>query len=237
MKKGSKILFTILLGFSMLPAFAGKIRTEGSAMLSSGYIWRGDYVCGANFMPCIAFKYDNVQLQTYSFLAIDDSYKEIDWELSWKVKDFTLYLADYFFLETGTGTLEDYFNFRKGETTHIQEAIIGYEPHSIPFCARWFTFIHGDWLPSDGKPTFSSYLELETYHKFDSERTLSFKAGSSIFKGAYTDYTKDFAVIHLELKYAREIAFSGFSMPLSVSYVINPDWRCAYANATVGIKF
>ena len=225
----------ILLGEAAARAQGFKV--SGTATLSSGYIWRGDKVCGVQINPSIKATYKGFALESYGFLALDGSYKEIDWDLSWTYKDFSFHLADYFYRGAGYLRPEDYFNFKKGETTHISEFILCYEPAKLPFCARWFTFFYGDWLPDSGRPTFSSYLELEAYHDFSHGGRLSGFVGSSILKGQYTGYTKDFAVVHLEIRYSRTIDLGPVSLPLSASYILNPFAGTSFLNASVGISF
>ena len=102
-------------------------------------------------------------------------------------------------------TPENYFNFRKGETNHIQEVILCYEP--------------------------------EVFYEFTPDSKLSLLCGASVFKGNYTGYTKDFAIIHLELRYRHNLTFEKFSIPLQISYVINPYSKRSWLDAGVGIEF
>ncbi|MBQ9475574.1 MAG: hypothetical protein IJU69_04890 [Bacteroidales bacterium] len=236
-----RCIIIVVFLFTAAVARAGDFRVSGSMELASGYIWRGDRVCGVQISPSLTLSYKGFALQSFGYLALDGSYKEIDWDLSYSWKDFSVHIADYFYRGTGYVMPENYFNFRKEDTTHIVEAIFCYEPEKLPFCARWFTFVYGDWIPDAegkrGKPSFSSYLELEGYYNFQSAGKLSLFMGSSIFKGAYTAYQKPFAVIHLELRYAYSLNLGKVSMPLSAGFILNPYSKAAYLNASVGISF
>ena len=220
---------------------ARKFSVSGAIETHTAYLWRGSKECGAHVAPCLSFGYGNLMLQSYGFLSYDGNYKEIDWDLSYKIGDFTFHLADYYARLSSYTTPENYFNFRKGETNHIQEAIICYEPHKLPFAIRWFTFFHGDWLREAdgtlGRPSFSSYLEPEIYHEFTPDSKLSLLCGASVFKGGYTSYTKDFAVIHLELRYRHYISLNSVRFPLQISYVLNPYSKKCWLNAGVGVEF
>ena len=220
---------------------APRFSVDGSVELYSAYIWRGDKVCGTQFSPCINFNYGRWRLQSFGFLAIDNSYKEIDWDLSYSFKDFSLHFADYFYHGSGYPRPENYFDFSKARSTHVLEGIVCYEPEALPIAARWFTFVFGSWLPlADGSPgrnAFSSYLELEAYHKFDAGGKLSLFCGSSVLKGAYTAYTRDFAVIHLELRYTRDLEIGAVRSPVTASYTVNPYARTSFLNAGVGVRF
>ena len=153
-----------LLVCQALPA--QKFSVDGSVELYSAYIWRGDKVCGAQISPFVNFHYGAWTLQSFGFLAIDNSYKEIDWDLSYKYKDFSLHIADYFYHGFAFPLPEDYFDFKKASSTHVLEGILCWDSSTLPLAAKWFTFVFGSWLPSTGENAFSSYLELEAYHKF-----------------------------------------------------------------------
>ncbi len=228
-----------LLVCQALPA--QKFSIDGSVELYSAYIWRGDKVCGAQISPYVNFHYGAWTLQSFGFLAIDNSYKEIDWDLSYSFGDCSLHFADYFYHGFAFPQPEDYFDFKKASSTHVLEGIVCYEPEKLPIAARWFTFVFGSWLPqadgSLGRNTFSSYLELEAFHRFDNGGKLSLFCGSSVLKGAYTNYTRDFAVIHLELRYTRDLDIAGAAVPVTASYTINPYAHTSYLNAGVGIRF
>jgi hypothetical protein len=101
--------------------------------------------------------------------------------------------------------------------------------------------VHGDWLPQAdgtlGRASFSSYLEPEIYHMFTPNSRLSLFCGASIFKGGYTSYTRDFAIINLELRYRHHLDFDHFRIPLQISYMINPYRKTSWLSAGVGIEF
>ena len=215
-----RIIFALfLLTCPLLPA-AGQsaFSVDGSLVASSAYLWRGEQVCGLHFNPDITFRFGDFTVEHYSFLALDGLYKEIDWDLSYSLGNFTFHLADYYWFYSGTGATEDFFNWHKGATNHIDEAAIVYESGTLPFKAAWFTFFWGDWLPdSAGNPdrlSFSSYLELETWKDFGEYGRGTLNLGFSVLKGSYTGYSKDFMPIHAELRYGKTIDFDRFSIPL-----------------------
>lgn len=242
MKRLSTSLLSIILATILaIPTYADKITASGSLEAYSAYMWRGSKECGVHVAPCLALQWGGFELQSYGFVSFDGTYKEIDWDISYTVKDFTFHLADYYARLSSYTTPENYFSFKKGETNHIQEAIICYEPAKLPFAVRWFTFLHGDWIPNQdgtlGKPSFSSYLEAELYHKFSPNSKLSILCGASIFKGSYTGYTKNFAVINTELRYSYHIPIKSIQIPLTVSCIVNPYKKTCWLNAGAGIKF
>lgn len=237
-----RLLFVFALVLSnVLHLDARKFSVSGSVETYTAYLWRGSKECGAHAAPCLSFSYGNFTLQSYGFISYDGYYKEIDWDISYKVGDFTFHLADYYARLSTYQTPENYFDFRKGSTNHIQEVILCYEPQKLPFAIRWFTFVNGDWLPQAdgtlGRASFSSYLEPEIFYQFKENSRLSLFCGASVFKGNYTKYTKDFAVIHLELRYRHQFMFGKVNIPVQVSFVTNPYSGKTWLNAGAGIAF
>lgn len=237
-----RLLFVFALVLcNVLHLDARKFSVSGSVETYTAYLWRGSKECGAHAAPCLSFSYGNLTLQSYGFISYDGYYKEIDWDISYKVGDFTFHLADYYARLSTYQTPENYFDFRKGSTNHIQEVILCYEPQKLPFAIRWFTFVNGDWLPQAdgtlGRASFSSYLEPEIFYQFKENSRLSLFCGASVFKGNYTKYTKDFAVIHLELRYRHQFMFGKVNIPVQVSFVTNPYSGKTWMNAGAGIAF
>ena len=106
---------------------------------------------------------------------------------------------------------------------------------------KWFPFFWGDWIPNDdgtpGSLSLSSYLELATYHSFEEYGTIGLNLGISVFRGAYTGYSKAFMPIHLELSYDKSLEVGSFSIPLRAFVVLNPYRRTLEAGASVGFAF
>lgn len=237
-----KLLVAIFIAlWCITSSEARNFSVSGSIATHAAYLWRGSKECGAHVVPCLTLGYGNLTLQSYGFISYDGDYKEIDWDLSYRIGDFTLHLADYYARLSSYTTPENYFDFRKGSTNHIQEVILCYEPQKLPFAIRWFTFVNGDWIPEAdgtlGKPSFSSYLEPEIFHQFNENSRLSLFCGASVFKGGYTKYTKDFAVIHLELRYRHEFSIGKVTLPVQLSFVTNPYSKKTWLNAGLGIAF
>ena len=57
--------------------------------LSSAYLWRGDAVCAFHVAPDVSLSLGNFTLEHYDYLALDGSYKEIDWDLIYRAGDFS----------------------------------------------------------------------------------------------------------------------------------------------------
>ena len=239
MKRFITIISALILSAAALAE--SPVKVSGTANIQSAYLWRGEKVCEINFNPILEASIGGFTAQAFAYLPFDGTYKEIDIDFFYTIGPWSLHVADYFIRFKNSPLKENYFDFNKQTTGHLLEGILCYTPASIPVSAKWFTFFFGDWIPesdgSRGRPTFSSYLELEAHHDFDTWGRGSFVLGSCILKGPYTAYTKDFAVIHCELKYTKTLELGAVKVPLSVSYLVNPYARTSFMNAGVGLSF
>ena len=122
-----KALLAIIAVTVIASPMHGKPRAwvDGSAVISTAYLWRGDRVTGFHAAPDLRFHLGKFTLENYSFLALDGSYKEIDWDLSFTVGDFTFHAADYFARYDWYDGPEDWFSWKKGATNHIDEVVRG----------------------------------------------------------------------------------------------------------------
>ncbi|MBO6168942.1 MAG: hypothetical protein J6O51_03115 [Bacteroidales bacterium] len=231
---------TLLLAPAALHA-GSPVKVSGTAILQSAYLWRGEKVCEVNFNPVLEASIGGFTAQAFAYLPFDGSYKEIDMDFFYTLGPWSLHVADYFIRFAADTAPENFFDWRKQSTNHIMEGIMCYAPRTVPIEAKWFTFFYGDWIPepdgSRGKTSFSSYLELIGYHDFDKAGRVSLVGGASILKGPYTLYTKDFALIHCELRYTNTIDLGGVKLPVGVSWLLNPYARRVFMNASVGISF
>ncbi len=240
MKRKLLILACALLLPLLLPA-QSRPEVSGALDFNSAYLWRGSRECKSHLAPSVCVEWGHFALETSGYFSFDGTYRELDWDFSFNISDFSLHLADYYSWGGSLEGIRNFFNCRKGETAHIQEVILCYEPSRLPFAVRWFTFLHGDWIPladgSPGRPSFSSYLEGELFYESSVAGRISLTAGASVFKGSYTDYTRNFALVHLELGYTYTFDLGPVTLPVFVCGMWNPYSRSCYANAGLGIHF
>ncbi|MBQ9462442.1 MAG: hypothetical protein IJU68_02150 [Bacteroidales bacterium] len=231
----------MILACAPLRAAGPGFSVDGRVLLSSAYLWRGDRVCGTHFNPDVCLNFGNFTIENYDYLSFDGQYKEIDWDLSWKAGDFTFHLADYYARYASDPGKENFFNWKKGQTNHVDEIALVYDSSLFPLTAKWFTFFWGDWIPdSTGAPdrlSLSSYLELGTYYKSEKWGICSLALGASVLKGSYTNYSRDFAPIHLELKYEKILDAGSIRIPVGASFVVNPYNHSCYGAAWAGFEF
>ena len=232
---------TLLICLALLPVglAAEKPSVDGSLLYSSAFIWRGDKLCGFHLNPNVGVNFGGFRLENNSFFSTDGLFKEIDWDLSYTIGDFSIHILDYF--SHTQGTPEYYFDWRKGLSSHTDEIGLCYESSVIPLNVGWYTYVWGDWLEGeDGKVgplSFSSYLELGTYYEFEGGGTASLTLGASVFKGYHTDYSKYFMPVHVGIGYGKTLSAGSLSIPLEFNIVVNPYRRAVIAGASIGVEF
>ena len=223
-------------------AAAPAAKVDGLAWLSSAYLWRGEQVCGVHFNPCAGVNFGRLRLENADYLAVDGSYKEIDWDLSYTFGNFCLHVADYYFNYTAPGVRENYFSWKKGSGNHVDEAVLVYSPARLPLRARWFTFFWGQWRPDSagnpGRNSFESFLELEAWRPVGEYGTFTATLGTSVFKGNYTQYRKALMPVHAAITYTHTVPLGkGLSLPIETSVMCNPYSGACFASAGVGVQF
>lgn len=240
MKKYLLSLWVLLVPV-MMHAGTPKVSLEGSLMISSTYIWRGGAMCGFHFNPDVSLNIGNFCIDHSSYITPDGSYKEIDFDLSYTLGDFSIHIADYYWHSNDDPEVENFFNWKKESTRHFDEVSLVYDSSAIPLKVSWFTFLWGDWIPDDngdrGKMSFSSFLELEVWHEFGPYGRGAFILGTSILPGSYTDYSRSFMPVHIGLNYSKSFDLGFLSIPVGIDLVFNPYSRQCLAAASLGLAF
>lgn len=231
-----KKTFAILAFTCTFASAASAITPSGSLELASRYIWRGTE-CAAG--PCLftsgGLEFGNFTIGAWGAYAFDSSVNELDLSLGYTLGNFTLGLTDYYY-PTLYGMSDKYFNWKSGETGHLLEGTVTYAPEAFPLTLLWSTMLYGD-DRNDDKPAFSSYFEASYAYDFGENNSVSATLGASVLKGFYTGYEQTFSVINIAFSYTKTLEFDKVSMPLSVSYVLNPEQEKSFLTATVGISF
>lgn len=240
MKRNLLLLFLLAYAWTGVGA-KNEVSVHGAVIASTSYLWRGERVCGPHVNPKLSVSVGGFTFETYSYLAFNWQYQEIDFDISYKIGDFSVHIADYYFHDHKLKDDAEYFEWRCGVSNHVDEVSFIYESSAIPLNVRWFTFFWGFWLPDGvqnaGRLSLSSYLELETYHEFGKFGTLSLTVGSSVFRGPYTDFKHYFMPVNLGLRYGKTFTAGNFEFPVEAALVVNPYRKTVLAGASVGIAF
>ena len=241
MKKINKIIkaavMLILFGILLNTNFAkAQESSEGNSSFliksdfMSHYVWRGSQFGAMSVQPTIEYAPGSFGIGSWGSTSFSDNtnLQEVDLYMYYTISDIvTVLLTDYFVAENFAN--DNYFNFSSEDTKHILEASVIFEgTEKIPFSLLLATNFYGnDVVKADESLNYSTYTEL-TYNK-------TFKAvGFSAFLGASLNTpgndlpsiygnTKP-AIVNLGIKIEKKIKITNsFSLPLSVSYIANPD--------------
>ena len=202
--------------------------------MQSKYVWRGMEMMTEEsspvLFPSISYGYEGVYAYVMGGYAINGLYNEVDLGISYSYKWLTVALNDYYY-PTTTIAADNYFDFRKNTTGHWLEGTIAIAPTNFPINILLSNFFYGADKNQEGKQAYSTYVELGAHYDFLADNSLSLAVGAALNKSCYTDYAQGFSVCNIELKYTHTIHFAKeWTLPLNVSYIINPIREKAFVN-------
>jgi hypothetical protein len=88
-----------------------------------------------------------------------------------------------------------------------------------------------------GNQAWSSYAEIGGHYDFDDNNILSLAIGAALNKSFYNDYSSNFSVCNIELKYSHDFSLSNITIPVSVSYIINPYREKSYVSFSTAFRY
>ncbi len=228
MKRISLFILSVMVTLSSLCAQEKQSPLAFSVELSSKYMWRGiEYGTAPVAFPMLTYTYKGFSAFAMGAYAFDGSHQEVDLGISYSLKDFTLGLSDYYY-PSAVGEKDSYFELSNRSTGHSVEAYLTYAPSNVPLWFTLSTYVFGADKDLDGDQAFSSYAEVGYTHSFNDYNALSLALGANLNKGFYTDYEKNFNVVNIALKYATNLTFGKFKLPVSASYILNPYKEKSY---------
>ncbi len=230
--KRSYLLALFTAGF--LTTEAAFAQVDVGAALMSRYVWRGvDYGDSPSLQPALTFTAGGFSIGTwgaYSLAGTDDGvFSEHDLWMSYDIEtesaSFSFIVTDYHY---PVARLK-YFDYAgDGEGAHTIEiagAISG--PESFPISLFAAYNVHND-------PDNSLYIELGYFFTLG-DVELSLFAGGSTGQSAWYGTTKG-ALINTGLTVTKSLVITDtFSLPLSASFIVNPDLEHSYL--VFGIEF
>jgi hypothetical protein len=211
---------------------SGNTSLDVNVDLVSRYLWRGLLLNSSpNIQPYATMNVGNFSVGGWGSYAINNYFAEADLFVSYSIGNVTLTVTDYFSIEQDTTESYDYFNWRKDTTAHTLEGMINWTvSEDFPLSLTAGTMFYGYDLNDNGKPLYSTYFEA-AYPFTVGENTLDVFVGGTPANGYYNDKA---ALVHLGCKASREIKVTdNFSMPLSLSFSVNPAAKRAFFVAAI----
>ncbi len=194
-----------------------------SLAISNVHLWRS-FASGT--APCIEpdiyLSYKNLSLEFWAAYAIDNSYKEVDFILSYATNHFTLTFSDYYCPVAGKP--EQFANFKNSETDHLLEVRTDITfSEKVPICLLAAVFFAGaDIEIEDDKVNqlYSTYFELS--YPFNIVNTpIKLEVGMTPKKGMYADEAK---IFNYGMTITKPIKISkSYSLPTKYKIVYNSD--------------
>lgn len=239
----NRYVITALLLLCSAPLFAQSDLKESNfhlgVELQTKYLWRGMEQMKEESAP-VVFPQLNYQYKGFTGYvcggyAINGKFSEIDLGVSYSYKWLTVGLIDYYYPTTDTPE-DQYFNFKSRDTGHCLDGSVTIAPDNIPAYMLFSCLFAGDDKNEDGKQAYSTYAELGGHYDFLGGHQLGLAVGATFNKSCYNDYTHNFSICNIELKYTYNLMIKDFALPLRVAYVINPVFEKAHVNLSASFE-
>ncbi len=234
-----KIILYFLAALMTLTTFAvnaQSLTASAGADFVTRYIWRGiDINNTPNIQPAVAFGLAGFELGfwgSYTLSNQTSTKDEIDAYLSYVFStdagDFSLLLTDYYFPNAGV-RLGD---FDDGSGAHTLEIGFGYSgTEKFPINLVFYYNFYND-------PGNNTYFEVGypfVVSDIDFSAFVGGTTGSEENPGYYG--SDDLAIINVGISASKEVKVSdNFSLPLSSTFIINPNVELAYFVFGVGFS-
>lgn len=233
----------LLFALALMPVLASAQESHLSlgVQLQTKYVWRGMEMQTEDAAPTLfpSITYSNNGLSAYAMggYSINGKYGEVDLGVSYTKGWFTIGVADYYY-PTLTTNQDQYFNFKSAATGHWFEGYVTITPEKIPASLTLSNFFAGADKNLDGKQAYSTYAELSTWHDFANTDQIAVNLGMAFNKSCYNGYEHGLGICNIEAKYTHTVQFKNdWTLPLSVSYIINPVFEKSFVNFTAGFNF
>lgn len=215
---------------------AGAQTVSVGADAVSRYIWRGtDFGESFSIQPALSVSHGGFEIGSWASYAMDPDaagVNEHDLWLAYTVEtassgSFSLGVTDYYFPVPGGAQFFDFDG--DGLGAHWIEPFASYTgPETFPITLYGAAFVHND-------PDNSVYLQASYPVRVDGAEfglTLGAVGGESPFYG-----TDGFSVVNVGLAASKTIQLKErVSLPVSVSYILNPDSERTFLVFGVGVS-
>lgn len=217
-----------------LRAFANEKTTKlvFETLVFNRHIWRGEQMGDAfTIEPSLTVSKGNFSLNLWAAQTINESYTEIDFIPSYRIKHLTFTFFDYYNPKVGEDN--NYFTFKEGENRHSFELAVNYSANKkFPLNLMLGTFVFGDKNPETGKPFYSTYMEA-TYPFQFLKINIEPIIGMTPIKGYYAN---ELAIINSNLTIKKEFKLTeNLTLPFKMSGIYNPYSDQVFLNFSFGL--
>lgn len=209
--------------------------------IQTKYMWRGMEMMTEDsapvLFPQINYQYDGLFAYVMGATSLNGKYSEVDLGVSYTWNWLTVGINGYYYPTTDSAK-DTYFDFNSHSTGHWWEGVITVAPENVPVSLTLSNFFAGADKNADGKQAYSTYAEIGTHYDFLNDNTIALALGAAFNKSCYNAYEHNFGVCNVELKYTHQVHFrNDFTLPLSVSYIVNPINEKSFVNFTMSFSY
>jgi hypothetical protein len=237
----SLLVLILLLALGSTAAAQEKVTTDASLDLMSRYVWRGaDIASTPSLQPTLVFNYYGFELGAWGAYTLSNNESASDEIDFWMGYSFTLaekvhvtaLVTDYYYPNAGVrfSNFNDYDD-PDGAGAHLLEvgAVFGGGGRCPFTLSAYYNFYN--------EAGHNAYFQLDGSFQAG-ETSLDFFIGATPGSVDNPDYygSTGFNVINLGVTAGKDIKVSSdFSLPLSVSFIMNPRTEVSYLVAGISL--
>ena len=220
------VALALVSSFPIASQAENKFTVNGELGFVSDYVWRGaDQNSGFSVQPSLTLGYAGFSLnfwgnQTLSKWEDGKGQKEVDINLSYAYKNFSITVSDYWW----SGTNMPYGDYKND---HYFEGTLAYSfGESFPLALSWSTMFAGGDKNEDGDLMASSYINASYPISLPADITLTPAVGFTPWKGMYWDKA---AFTDITLTASKDIKVTKhFHIPFFIQAVVAPVYDRTY---------
>ncbi|HQQ11954.1 MAG TPA: hypothetical protein PK855_02265 [Bacteroidales bacterium] len=203
----------------------------------SRYVWRGKMLdTHPQFQPQLEFSTGNFTAGVWGSQSLTSTYGEVDLFVSYSIKNVSLTVFDYFYMDEEQLELSKFFDYHMRDSIpscHTLDATMEWkEIYGTGFSFIASVFFYGDDHDEDLKRRYTNYIGMDYGTSFDN-LDLTFSLGGSLSKGFYSDAA---AITNISLKTSRTIpVHETFPLNLSGTITFNPKAQNLFFTLGFGI--
>ncbi len=187
----------------------------------SRHVWRGRMTGNSPCIePTLNFQTGKFSYGVWGSYALDESYQEVDFYVSYNTPLFQFSLYD-FYCPNANFKDSDFFDFNSDKSVHFFDAVAKYKgSDKFPISITTSVLFYGEYDRTEANnQRFSTYLELG-YSNYIGGKKVSWAAGMTPAKGFYAD---DLNLVNVSMTVYDKIEFSkAYSLPIRAGLILNP---------------
>lgn len=218
------LIFAVLLTAQITNVKAQEIKNKSEIVLKaeivSRHLWRGSASGDApTIETSIEYLKSNFTLGAWGALAIDHSYQEVDFYVSYKTKFLVFSIYDYY-CPTYNFSESKFLDVDSKQTKHTIDAQIQLlATKKFPISILTSILVFGDDKNVNNNNRYSAYIEL-AYKRKIANKDFSWALGISPYKGMYY---KEASVVNINMSVYDNIKISeNFNIPVKAGITLNP---------------